>query len=429
MAKAIQSKLGYPAQGLSSPSVWPRLSSPTAIQWTFLSFVLNTACFLCCKIFQRLQQISQHRLSSLAATQLSCLFLLKRLTSQAFSALASSTFLLFMPFKARRASFKPSVTAAFLGLALRRAVTFFKAIQSTLPQKNRGRTIQSTVPKKTLEKLSSPQFPKKPCRDYPVHTSQKNPAGTIQSTLPKKILEGLSSPQFPKKPWRDYPVHSSQKNPARTIQSTLPKKNLQGLSSPHFPKKKPAGSIQCRVPKKILEGLSSPQFPKKNPDAFSPSAGLRFAKPSLHRSVPGILPAVLVPAVFFLASQPGSLKKRLSSQKLGRLSKAKSQSLPIWLSAHTFSKSPYCYRTSASCSLALSHLSASCCGPQSWSSGIFCRDQSQFWGAALQTSHPLDVRLQKKKVCFQGFPAHFDSKNMLTLRLGLSSPFGLKNQP
>ena len=225
-------------------------------------------------------------------------------------------------------------------------------IQSTLPQKNPGRTIQSTVPKKTLEGLSSPQFPKKPCRDYPVHNSQKNPAGTIQSTLPqknpggtiqstvpKKTLEGLSSPQFPKKPCRDYPAHTSQKNPAGTIQSTLPKK--------------------------ILEGLSSPQFPKKNPDAFSPSAGLRFAKPSLHRSVPGILLAVLVPAVFFLASQPGSLKKRLSSQKLGRLSKAKGQSLPIWLSAHTFSKSPYCYRTSASCSLALSHLSASCCGPQS----------------------------------------------------------------
>ena len=219
-------------------------------------------------------------------------------------------------------------------------------------QKNPGGTIQSTVPKKTLQRLSSPHFPKKPCRDYPVHTTQKNPGGTIQSTVPKKTLEGLSSPQFPKKPCKDYPVHTSQKKPAGTIQSTLPKK-------------KPAGTIQSTVPKKILEGLSSPQFPKKNPDAFSPSAGLRFAKPSLHRSVPGILPAVLVPAVFFLASQPGSLKKRLSSQKLGRLSKAKSQSLPIWLSAHTFSKSPYCYRTSASCSLALSHLSASCCGPQS----------------------------------------------------------------
>ena len=124
-------------------------------------------------------------------------------------------------------------------------------IQSTLPQKNPGRTIQSTVPKKTLEGLSSPQFPKKPCRDYPVHTSQKNPAGTIQSTLPKKILEGLSSPQFPKKPWRDYPVHSSQKT-------------LQGLSSPHFPKKKPAGTIQSTLPKKNLQGLSSPQFPKKS---------------------------------------------------------------------------------------------------------------------------------------------------------------------
>ena len=299
-----------------------------------------------------------------------------------------------------------------------------QTIQSTVPKKLqglssphfRGGTIQSTVPKKTLHKLSSPHFPKKPCRDYPVHTTQKNPGGTIQSTVPKKTLEGLSSPRFPKKPCKDYPVHTSQKKPAGTIQSTLPKK-------------KPAGTIQSTVPKKMLEGLSSPQFPKKNPDAFSPSAGLRFAKPSLHRSVPGIPPAVLVPAVFFLASQPGSLKKRLSSQKLGRLSKAKSQSLPIWLSAHTFSKSPYCYRTSASCSLALSHLSASCCGPQSWSSGIFCRDQSQFWGAALQTSHPLDVRLQKKKVCFQAFPAHFDSKNMPTLRLGLSSPFGLKNQP
>ena len=238
-------------------------------------------------------------------------------------------------------------------------------IQSTLPQKNPGRTIQSTVPKKTLEQLSSPQFPKKPCRDYPVHTSQKNPAGTIQSTLPKKILEGLSSPQFPKKPWRDYPVHSSQKKPCKDYPVHTSQKKPAGTIQSTLPKKKPAGTIQSTVPKKILEGLSSPQFPKKNPDAFSPSAGLRFAKPSLHRSVPDILPAVLVPAVFFLASQPGSLKKRLSSQKLGRLSKAKSQSLPIWLSAHTFSKSPYCYRTSASCSLALSHLSASCCGPQS----------------------------------------------------------------
>ena len=276
-------------------------------------------------------------------------------------------------------------------------------IQSTLPKKNPGRTIQSTVPKKTLEGLSSPQFPKKPCRDYPVHNSQK------------KTCRHHPVHTSPKKSWRDYPVHSSQKNPRDY--------------PVHSSQKNPAGTIQSTLPKKILEGLSSPQFPKKNPDAFSPSAGLRFAKPSLHRSVPGILPAVLVPAVFFLASQPGSLKKRLSSQKLGRLSKAKGQSLPIWLSAHTFSKSPYCYRTSASCSLALSHLSASCCGPQSWSSGIFCRDQSQFWGAALQTSHPLDVRLQKKKVCFQGFPAHFDSKNSPTLRFGLSSPFGLKNQP
>ena len=258
-------------------------------------------------------------------------------------------------------------------------------IQPTDPKKTGG-----NVPQKILEGLSSPQFPKN-CRDYPVHTSpkkswkdypvhsspknpwryypvhssQKNPAGTIQSTIPKKtlqglssphfpkkILEGLSSPQFPKNPWTDYPVHSSQKNPAGTIQSTLPKKTLQGLSSPHFPKKS-------------WTNYPVHSFQKKNPDAFSPSAGLRFAKPSLHRSVPGILPAVLVPAVFFLASQPGSLKKRLSSQKLGRLSKAKGQSLPIWLSAHTFSKSPYCYRTSASCSLALSHLSASCCGPQS----------------------------------------------------------------
>ena len=175
-------------------------------------------------------------------------------------------------------------------------------IQSTLPQKNPGRTIQSTVPKKTLEGLSSPQFPKKPCRDYPVHNSQKDPAGTIQSTLPqknpggtiqstvpKKTLEGLSSPQFPKKPCRDYPVHTSQKNPAGTIQSTLPKK--------------------------ILEGLSSPQFPKKNPDAFSPSAGLRFAKPSLHRSVPGILPAVLVPAVFFFGFPARQFKKKALQPK------------------------------------------------------------------------------------------------------------------
>ena len=159
-------------------------------------------------------------------------------------------------------------------------------IQSTLPQENPGRTIQSTVPKKTLEGLSSPQFPKKPCRDYPVHTSQKNPGLTIQSTVPKKTLEGLSSPQFPKKTCRDYPVHTSKKKPAGTIQSTLPKKNLQGLSSPQFPKKS-------------WRDYPVHSFQKKNPDAFSPSAGLRFAKPSLHRSVPGILPAVLVPAVFF----------------------------------------------------------------------------------------------------------------------------------
>ena len=169
-------------------------------------------------------------------------------------------------------------------------------------QKNPGGTIQSTVPKKTLQRLSSPHFPKKPCRDYPVHTSQKNPGGTIQSTVPKKTLEGLSSPQFPKKPCKDYPVHTSQKKPAGTIQSTLPKK-------------KPAGTIQSTVPKKILEGLSSPQFPKKNPDAFSPSAGLRFAKPSLHRSVPGILPAVLVPAGFFFGFPARQFKKKGSPAK------------------------------------------------------------------------------------------------------------------
>ena len=29
VAKAIQPKLGYPAQGLSSPSLWLRLSSPS----------------------------------------------------------------------------------------------------------------------------------------------------------------------------------------------------------------------------------------------------------------------------------------------------------------------------------------------------------------------------------------------------------------
>ena len=128
--------------------------------------------------------------------------------------------------------------------------------------KNPGRNIQptdpgGTVPQKILEGIPSLQilkklegmFPKKSWTNYPVHSSQKT-AGTIQSTLPQKNPGRTIQSTVPKKPWRDYPVHSSQKNPGGTIQSTVPKKTLQGLSSPHFPKK-------------ILEGLSSPQFPKK----------------------------------------------------------------------------------------------------------------------------------------------------------------------
>ena len=194
-----------------------------------------------------------------------------------------------------------------------------KNVEGLFP--NPGGNIQPTDPKKiggiwrdypvhtSQKKPGWRDYPvhssKKNWRDYPVHTSQKKPGGTIQSTVPEK-LEGLSSPQFPKKPCRDYPVHTSPKK-----KSTVAKK-LEGLSSPQFPKKN-------------LEGLSSSQFPKnwrdypvhsskKKPGAFSPSAGLRFAKPSLHRSVPGFLPAVLVPAVFFwLPSQ--AVKKKGSPAK------------------------------------------------------------------------------------------------------------------
>ena len=119
---------------------------------------------------------------------------------------------------------------------------FFFWLSSPQFPKTPGRNIQptdpgGTVPQKTLEGLSSPHFPKN-CRDYPVHTppkkswkdypvhsSQKNPGGTIQSTVPKKTLQGLSSPHFPKKPCRDYPVHTSQKKSWRDYPvHTSPKK-------------------------------------------------------------------------------------------------------------------------------------------------------------------------------------------------------------
>ena len=149
--------------------------------------------------------------------------------------------------------------------------TFLHGSLSSLVQSHSGGLVlepgQQGIHSQPIQSIAKMGYPahQKNWRDYPVHSSpkktggtiqstvhQKNPGRTIQSTVPKKKTETIQSTVPPKKTWRDYPVHSS------------PQKNLEGLSSPQFPQKKPGGTIQSTVlQKKTWRDYAVHQFPKK----------------------------------------------------------------------------------------------------------------------------------------------------------------------